>query len=276
VPALAKMPAVQFLMISVRNAEESFWRLWVKQNEWIRRIMPRVSVCMATYNGSTYLREQLDSILSQLQTEDELIISDDHSTDETQVILGGYQDARIKIFTNPGERGHVQNFAFAMAQATGEFIALSDQDDIWVENRLDRMLEQLRKMPQYSLVVGDFTEFGSDQQRNHFGPLGPSPRSGLVALCRLFVGLAKYFGSAFMFRRDLVRFVLPIPEFIEAHDVWIAMNASVRGKITHLEETTVMRRVHGKNLTPEKRRGLLKVMRSRLSYLAGLLQACSR
>jgi glycosyltransferase involved in cell wall biosynthesis len=238
--------------------------------------MTRVSVCVATYNGAAYLCEQLDSILIQLRSEDELIISDDHSTDETQAILGRYHDARIKIFANPGKRGHVQNFAYAMAQATGEFIALSDQDDIWVENRLERMLEQLRRMPRCFLVVGDFIEFGRGQERSTLGRLGPSPRSGFVQLCRLFVGHARYFGSAFMFRRDLVRFVLPIPEFIEAHDIWIAMNACVRGRIAHLEETTLMRRVHGKNLTPLQRRGLLKVVRSRLSYLAGLLQASSR
>jgi glycosyltransferase involved in cell wall biosynthesis len=238
--------------------------------------MTRVSVCVATYNGAAYLREQLDSILIQLQAEDELIISDDHSTDETQAILGGYQDARVKIFTNPSKRGHVQNCAYAMSQATGEFIALSDQDDIWVKNRLERMLEQLRRMPQCFLVVGDFTEFGTDQERSPLGRLGPSPRSGLVQLYRLFMGHARYFGSAFMFRRDLVRFVLPIPEFIEAHDIWIAMNACVWGRVAHLEETTVMRRVHGKNLTPQQRRGLLKVVRSRLNYLAGLLQASSR
>jgi glycosyltransferase involved in cell wall biosynthesis len=105
--------------------------------------MTRVSVCMATFNGAAYLFEQLDSTLVQLQSEDELIISDDHSTDQTQVIHGGYRDARIKIFTNIGKRGHVQTFAYAMAQATGEFIALSDQDDIWAVNRLERMLEQL-------------------------------------------------------------------------------------------------------------------------------------
>src|ERR1035441_9328940 len=139
--------------------------------------MTRVSVCMATYNGAPYLRAQLGSILSQLHPEDELIVSDEHSTDDTRLIIASYADARIRLFTNPGKRGHVQNFAHAMEHATGEFIALSDQDDIWVENRLERMLNQLRLMPRYSLVVGDFTEFGRDQDRTTLRRLGPFPRT---------------------------------------------------------------------------------------------------
>lgn len=238
--------------------------------------MTRVSVCMATYNGAPYLREQLDSILSQLHKEDELIVSDDHSIDDTLSIVASYEDPRIRIIANPGKGGHVQNFAHSMEHATGEFIALSDQDDIWVENRLERMLDQLRLMPRYSLVVGDFTEFGRDQDRTTLKRLGSSPRTGLVPLYRLFVGRARYSGSAFMFRRDLVRFVLPIPEYIEAHDVWIAMNACVHGEVSHLAETTVMRRLHGYNMTPLRHRRLWAVFKSRVFYLAGLLQTAFR
>jgi glycosyltransferase involved in cell wall biosynthesis len=231
---------------------------------------------MATYNGAPFLREQLDSILSQLHSEDELIVSDDHSTDDTRSIIASYDDERIKVFTNPGKRGHKQNFANAMAHASGEFIALSDQDDIWVENRLERMLDMLCGMPPHSLVVGGFTEFGRVQHRTRLRRLGPSPRTGLVPLYRLFVGQARYFGSTFMFRRDLIRFVLPIPEHIEAHDIWIAMNACVYGKMSHLEETTLMRRLHGHNLTPLRHRGLWVVFKSRVFYLVGLLQTAFR
>jgi len=231
---------------------------------------------MATYNGAPYLREQLDSILNQLHPEDELIISDDHSTDDTRSIIASYEDARIRLFTNPGKRGHVQNFAHLMEHGTGEFIALSDQDDIWIENRLELMLEQLRRMPPYSLVVGDVIEFDSNGVWAAQKWLGPPPRNSLVSLCRIFLGRAKYYGSAFLFRRELTRFVLPIPEYIEAHDIWIALNACVRGTIMHLDEPTLMRRLHGMNLTPLQHRNLWKVMMSRLSYLAGLLQSSFR
>jgi len=235
--------------------------------------MTRVSVCMATFNGAAYLREQIDSILSQLHPEDELIISDDHSTDDTRSIVASYQDTRIRSITNPRKRGHVQNFAHAMEHATGEFIALSDQDDIWTENRLERMLDKLRGMPQYSLVAGDLTEFDSSGVLAIQTALGPCPRSRFVQISGIILGRYRYFGSAFLFRKDLTRYILPIPGYIEAHDIWIAMNATLRGKTVHLEETTLMRRLHENNLTPRRRRGLWKVLKSRACYLAGLLQS---
>ncbi len=238
--------------------------------------MTRVSVCMATYNGSPYLRDQLDSILSQLSPEDELIVSDDHSTDDTRAIVESYKDRRIKLFTNPGSRGHVQNFAHAMKQATGEFIALADQDDIWVENRLDKMLALLRRMPPHSLVIGDVTEFDSHGIRAMQSPLGPTPSGRLIGIVRIFVGRLRYFGSAFLFRRDLIRYILPIPANIEAHDVWISMVACLRGSVMHLEEPVLMRRIHGDNLTPQSRRSLAKVAISRWNYVAALLQANAR
>ena len=238
--------------------------------------MTRVSVCMATYNGAPYLREQLDSILNQLHPEDELIVSDDHSTDDTRSIIASYEDARIRLFTNPGKRGHVQNFAYAIEHATGEFIALTDQDDIWVENRLARMLDQLRSMPKYSLVVGDVTVFDSSGVLAIQTALGPCPRSRFVQISGIFLGRFRYFGSAFLFRMDLTRYILPIPDYIEAHDIWIAMNACLHGKIVHLEETTLMRRLHENNLSPLRHRSLWKVFRSRVCYLTGLLQSSFR
>jgi glycosyltransferase involved in cell wall biosynthesis len=218
----------------------------------------------------------LDSILSQLHPEDEVVISDDHSTDDTLSIIANYEDARIRLFTNPGKRGHVQNFAHAIEHATGEFIALSDQDDIWTENRLERMYDHLCRMPKYSLVVGDLTEFDSGGILAIQTALGPCPRSRLVQIIGIFLGRFRYFGSAFLFRRDLTRYILPIPAYIEAHDIWIAMNSTLWGKTVHLEETTLKRRLHESNLSPLRHRGLWTVFRSRAFYLIGLLQSSFR
>lgn len=91
-----------------------------------------ISVCIATYNGEKYLEEQLDSILPQLDSRDELIISDDGSKDATLAIIKRYtaQDQRIKFFKGPG-KGVIANFEFAINQSQGEFIFLADQDDVW-------------------------------------------------------------------------------------------------------------------------------------------------
>ena len=93
-----------------------------------------ISVCIATYNGEKYIKEQLLSILPQLGKKDEVIISDDHSTDNTLDIVKGLNDNRIKIVMNNREKGYTSNFENALSYAIGDYIFLSDQDDIWMSN----------------------------------------------------------------------------------------------------------------------------------------------
>ena len=242
----------------------------------VHELVMRASVCMATYNGARFLRPQLESILSQLGADDELVVSDDGSTDETCALVSGLADARIRLLRNPDGRGHVRNFAHAMSQARGEFIVLSDQDDVWTEQRLEHMLAKLRMSPGRTLLVGDFVEFDANGFLSPRNCLGPSPASQCWQLARLFLGRAKYFGAAFVFRRELLRYVLPIPARIEAHDIWIAMNACLHGGVEHLAETTLLRRLHGGNLTLERHRALPLVVRSRFFYLCGIVQASLR
>lgn len=230
--------------------------------------MIRVSVCMATYNGGLTIREQLDSILTQLGENDEIVVCDDRSCDDTFAIIEAYADPRIRLFPNPHNLGHVKNFERAMSLARGHYIALSDQDDIWVEGRLGDMMVQLQPLPPHSLVVCDFAEFGSAAKpAGAAGAMGPSPRIMLAQLLWIFLGRAGYFGCCFLFRRELMDKVLPIPGPVEAHDVWIAMHACLRGRIVHTQKVGLKRRVHGRNLTPARRRGLAKVLWSRLIYL---------
>ena len=95
-----------------------------------------ISVCIATYNGEKYLAEQLDSILLQVSEEDELIISDDGSTDHTLEILRTYAAnyPQIQLLQGPGQ-GVIANFAFALTHTKGEVIFLADQDDVWLPNK---------------------------------------------------------------------------------------------------------------------------------------------
>jgi glycosyltransferase involved in cell wall biosynthesis len=231
---------------------------------------------MATYNGALYLREQLESILVQLHPEDELIISDDHSTDDTRSIIASYKDPRIKMIMNTGKTGHVGNFSNAMAHATGEFIALSDQDDIWVEKRLDRMVALLQGLRPHSLVVGDIVEFDSNGVRANQRPLGPTPANKYLQMLYIYLGRSIYCGCAFLFRRELTRYVLPIPSYIISHDLFTVLCASVHGKVVHLEEKTLMHRLHGNNKSPLRRGGLWYIMRSRVINTIGLLQSSFR
>jgi glycosyltransferase involved in cell wall biosynthesis len=233
--------------------------------------MTRVSVCIATFNGAKYIESQLDSILNQIGFEDEIIITDDNSTDETRKIIENYNDNRIKFFKNEIRLGHVQNFSRAISLASGEFIALSDQDDIWVESRLEKMLGILKNTNQFSLVIGDFREV--NDQGEYVGTLAklgkPMPKMW-QQLFKIFAGKAKYFGCTFVFRSGLKKYILPIPLSIEAHDIWISMNACIHGNVFHCEDVTLLRRIHGGNLTPIRRRGFYKVIKSRLIYAVNL------
>lgn len=119
-----------------------------------------VSICMATYNGAKYIREQVDSILNQefrvnKDVELELIVSDDGSTDDTLKILESYHDPRIRIFHHRNGKKYKYlnatrackcNFENAMGKAKGDYIFLTDQDDLWYAWKVDRQLTDLRNM----------------------------------------------------------------------------------------------------------------------------------
>jgi len=115
----------------------------------------KISVCMATYNGERYLKEQLDSILKQLSFTDEIIISDDGSQDRTIEIIESFGDSRIKLFHST-QQNLIYNFENALSKASGDIIFLSDQDDIWYENKVEKSMYHLQK---YGLVFSNALTF---------------------------------------------------------------------------------------------------------------------
>lgn len=103
-----------------------------------------ISVCMATYNGEKYIKEQLKSILKQLGPCDEVVISDDGSKDNTKDVIDSIEDKRIHYYVNSGTHGFTHNFENALRHASGNFIFLSDQDDIWMDNKVSIVMEALK------------------------------------------------------------------------------------------------------------------------------------
>ena len=104
-----------------------------------------ISVCMATYNGQEYVKEQIDSILCQLGKDDELVISDDHSVDQTQHIIETYTDPRIRFYENELAKGVTHNFENSLKKSKGDIIFLSDQDDVWYPNKIKEMVAFLQE-----------------------------------------------------------------------------------------------------------------------------------
>lgn len=111
-----------------------------------------ISVCIPTYNGEKYLKQQLDSILVQLEKNDEIIVSDDSSTDSTINLLKSYQDPRIRILQGNLYKNPIFNLENALKHAKGDYIFTADQDDIWKNDKVKQMIQALQK---YDLVVSD-------------------------------------------------------------------------------------------------------------------------
>lgn len=239
-----------------------------------------ISVCIASYNGSTYIRHQLESIRDQLGPEDEIVIVDDASTDDSVAIIESFNDSRISLTQNGKNLGYVRTFEKAMTLARGDILFLADQDDEWVPDRVSAM----RAAHQAGAVVaGNLVLLGDDAPLPN--PITSKPwfltrvtsRRGLRNRMKVLAGIAPYFGCAMSVRRDFLEIILPFPERLtESHDLWIAIAANTAGEMVHLGEPVIRRRLHDNNASPSKPRGLLAVVRARVMLVALCADAVGR
>lgn len=231
--------------------------------------MKRISVCMAAYNGSRFIDAQIASILNQLGPEDELIISDDGSTDDTLHKIKAWNDARIRVFVNSGKRGPVGNFENALRQANGAVIFLADQDDIWQE---DKIRVQHAALAQYDLVLSDATVV--DEDGNILYPSFFKMNGSGSGFIRNWVNNS-FMGCCMAFNRRILDYVLPFPDNIAMHDSWIGLNATLIGRCYFLEKPLVLYRRHGRNTMASFKRNHLPVLyqiRYRLQMMAHILK----
>jgi glycosyltransferase involved in cell wall biosynthesis len=230
-----------------------------------------VSICMATYNGSAFIEEQVTSILEQLASTDELVLVDDGSTDRTVEVLERFHDDRIVLHRNNVNRGHVYSFQKAIALSRHPIVVLADQDDRWLGGRLTLLVDALEKSG--AMVVSS----NSDYMDTHGKPIEHSvhrlfardSHDHLGNIVRIFVGRAGYFGCTMAFRRELIPLILPMPRCVESHDLWIALASNLIGSNAHIERSTLVRRIHGQNASLA-RRSLAKKLRSRAIFLWSL------
>ena len=226
-----------------------------------------ISVCMATYNGETYIKEQVDSILKNLSNTDELVISDDGSTDRTLQILNDYQDPRIKIFRGP-QAGFVKNFENAIKHSKGQYIFLSDQDDLWAANKVEKVI-QCFEDTNATVVVhdcqiinenGDIIEPSFFELRNS----GPGLLHNLVK--------NSYIGCCMAFKRELVDVILPIPDNVPWHDQWIGMISAMVGKSVFLSEILFSYRRHSDNVSSMSHSSVSNMIKLRWEYIVELIK----
>lgn len=231
-----------------------------------------ISVCMATYNGAKYIFNQVDSILEQLGPEDELVVCDDDSSDQTTVILSKYGDSRIRVHVNPIRLGHVRNFERAISLAHGDYIFLSDQDDVWIPGRIGRMMDSIDANAKVLMVASNFDLIDAQGTNvGEFRSLGPVKQSRCLQIASIFAGKSPYYGCTFLLKREALKYCLPIPQGVESHDIWFALVVSALGGVVNLPDATLNHRVHESNVTARKPRALMVVLRSRLIFALALV-----
>jgi glycosyltransferase involved in cell wall biosynthesis len=193
---------------------------------------PLVSVVLGTYNGEKYLEEQLDSIFNQTYRPLELIISDDASVDGTRQLLKKYEDnPLVRIFYQEKNLGLTKNFSFAALQAKGELIAFSDQDDIWMSNKIEKLVEakgDYHLVYSNSLLVDEsgrsMKKYLSDLKKMY---TGNDSRGYILYSC--------VWGHTMMISKELLQQSLPMPEEVN-HDIWITYMAFQHGGIKYVDE----------------------------------------
>jgi len=230
-----------------------------------RRRAP-VSVCMATYNGERYLRTQLDSILDQLEHDDELLVQDDGSSDDTVAIVRGYGDPRIQLVTNERNLGVIATFERCLARARHDIVFLADQDDEWLDGKVDAMVAPFAD-PHVTGVVTEAVIVDAEDAvtgDSIFAHLHSGP--GVV---HNFVKNS-YLGCCMAVRRDVLAVALPVPRSVRTHDGWIGITADMMGEVVFLPTPYVRYRRHGENLSQMEPFGPADVIRRRLAIAAHL------
>lgn len=245
--------------------------------------MKKISIALCTCNGETFLADQLQSYLDQQRAPDEVIVCDDASSDATVTLLSAFAQSApfpVRITRNPARLGITANFAQAIAQCNGDYIALSDQDDVWLPCKLARLEKTFENRPDALAAFSDAQlvsrELGSLRrtvwQSIGFGDVDRrAVRSGNAVA--VLVRQPVVTGATLMFRSGLRTAALPIPAGW-MHDEWLAMLAAAAGGLVALDDALILYRQHTSNAIGGTRKSLVDKLRAartlpRRPYLRG-------
>ena len=213
--------------------------------------MKTISIVMATYNGGKYIKEQLDSIIPYMESDDELLISDDGSKDDTIDIVNSYakNDKRILIVPGP-KKGVVKNFENVLFKASKDIIMFSDQDDVWMPEKLSRIRKIFEEHSDIELIHHDKYICSNEQIKK-----GENGTAGLLLYKKWRHGVLNnllyscYFGCCMAMKREFIKSIIPFPDNTIAYDQLVGLVAEHNGTSYFLEEPLIKRRVHGDNMS---------------------------
>ena len=205
------------------------------------------SICIATYNGSRHLREQLLAIVPQLLPFDEIVVVDDCSTDSTSSVLDQFTDQRIRKYYNISNLGCVKTFEIAISLARSPVVVLSDQDDLWPPFRLSILRDAVASSPRPLVVCGSFTLLGQRPQITSCSPW----LINLIGYVSVFssIRFTTTYGCCMAFHSSLIPALIPFPSHCISHDKWIAMVSAMLCSFRRIPVVVTYRRLHGQNLT---------------------------
>ena len=211
---------------------------------------PRISVCIATFNGEKYIGQQLDSLCEQLSACDEIIISDDGSTDGTLDVVRDYHDPRIIILEHKDKFAKFKNdyvthnFENALMHAEGEIIFLSDQDDVWLPNKVERMVDALKYN---DVVMSDCSMTDSSLNIVHKSYF-TTERNFKQSIFYNFVK-PSFLGSCMAFRKCVLDQALPFPKYGVGHDLWLGLVGMTLYRFFFINEPLILYRRHNSSVT---------------------------
>ena len=237
-----------------------------------------ISVAMAVCNGEKYIEQQLNSIIHNLKKEDEIIISYNASEDATLEMIeeAAHQLPIIKVYSCE-EKGVIANYENAISHCNNEYIFLADQDDVWTDNKVEKVMECFEK--EHAILVMHDSQY-TDDDLNHQNMTLFTDKDIKQGYVHNLINNC-YDGCCLAFHRDLIKMILPIPRSVSMHDQWIGLVAEKVGSVPFCNEKLLQHRRHDD--TPVKKYGLsmmfktsyqvtrrLQEMNSYVRYLNGI------
>ena len=208
-----------------------------------------VSIAIATYNGEKYLAEQLESIYNQNYKNIEVIICDDKSNDNTVNILEGFKTKfGLKYSVNEYNLGVVENFEKAISKCAGEYIFLSDQDDIWMPNKIETLVNEIGD---YSLIYSNGYLMNDNPQLRKISDLKWMKPFGIDSkqdeFYKYLIFNSFILGCSLMFKRELLNIALPIYRSHRNHDWWLVLCAENQCGVKYIDDALFYYRMHETN-----------------------------
>lgn len=215
----------------------------------------KISVALAAYKGEKYICQQVASILGQLRSDDEIIISDDAPETGLEKLLSNTfkDDPRIKYIKGP-QKGPIKNFENAISHTTGDYIFLSDQDDVWLDRKVSQCMKVLTKGADLVLHDAKITDKNLRVKNDSYFLVHNSELGYYKNMAR-----NSFMGCCMAFSSSLKSEILPFPDNIPMHDQWIGLKASKKHKVKMIYEPLILHRIHGENVTGNKTSALKKV-----------------